>query len=89
MNGQGIGQILVYAVVLVALGYPLGLCMARVYTRGAPARAGRARARLLARSSARRREQDWKAYAKTRRSSSAPLLRGSSTRSSGSRGTCS
>ena len=32
MTGQGIGQILVYAVVLVALGYPLGIWMARVYT---------------------------------------------------------
>ncbi|HEY5386383.1 MAG TPA: potassium-transporting ATPase subunit KdpA [Thermoleophilia bacterium] len=31
MSGQGIAQILVYAVVLVALGYPLGVYMARVY----------------------------------------------------------
>ena len=28
MNGQGIAQILVYAVVLIALGYPLGFWMA-------------------------------------------------------------
>ena len=42
MSGQGIAQILFYAVVLVALGYPLGLCMARVYTRRA------SRGRLLA-----------------------------------------
>ena len=32
MSGQGIGQILVYIVVLVALGYPMGIYMARVYT---------------------------------------------------------
>src|SRR5579862_8524391 len=32
MTGQGIGQILVYAVALVALGYPLGLWMARIFT---------------------------------------------------------
>ena len=31
MSGQGISQILVYAAVLVALSYPLGLYMARVY----------------------------------------------------------
>ena len=30
MTGQGIGQILVYAVVLIALSYPLGIYMARV-----------------------------------------------------------
>ena len=32
MSGQGIAQILVYAVVLIALAYPLGLWMARVFT---------------------------------------------------------
>ena len=32
MTGQGILQIVVYALLLVALGYPLGLYMARVYT---------------------------------------------------------
>ena len=31
MTGQGISQILFYSVALVALGYPLGLWMARVY----------------------------------------------------------
>ena len=31
--GQGIGQILVYAAVLLALSYPLGIWMAHVYTR--------------------------------------------------------
>ena len=46
MTGQGIGQILVYAVVLIALGYPLGIYMARVYTTRDAAGA------LLARSSA-------------------------------------
>lgn len=30
MSGQGVGQLLAYAVVLVALAYPLGLYMARV-----------------------------------------------------------
>ena len=33
MSGQGIAQILLYAVVLTALAYPLGGYMARVYTR--------------------------------------------------------
>ena len=48
MTGQGIGQILVYAVVLIALGYPLGLYMARVYTTpGARLPLARGRARLL------------------------------------------
>jgi potassium-transporting ATPase potassium-binding subunit len=32
VSGQGIGQILLYLVVLVALGYPLGSYMARVYS---------------------------------------------------------
>jgi potassium-transporting ATPase potassium-binding subunit len=32
MNGQGISQIIVYAVVLTVLGYPLGIYMARIYT---------------------------------------------------------
>ena len=49
MSGQGISQIVFYAIVLVALGYPLGLYMARVYT--VPRVAGRVprvdRARLL------------------------------------------
>ena len=31
MSGQGIAQIVFYSVVLVALGYPLGVFMARVY----------------------------------------------------------
>ncbi len=31
MSGQGIGQIVVYSLILIALGYPLGVWMARVY----------------------------------------------------------
>ena len=67
MTGQGIGQILVYAVVLIALGYPLGLYMARVYAPAIP----RALAVGLERGfyrlvrTERQREQDWKSYAKT------------------------
>jgi potassium-transporting ATPase potassium-binding subunit len=67
VTGQGISQILVYAIVLTALGYPLGLYMARVYAPGF-------RVRLLSgleggfyrllRIDARR-EQDWKSYATT------------------------
>ena len=66
--GQGIGQILVFAVVLVALAYPLGLYMARVYT--APRFGGRFLGSLeggfyrLVRTDPNR-EQDWKSYAKT------------------------
>ena len=32
MTAAGIGQIVLYAIVLVALGIPLGAYMARVYT---------------------------------------------------------
>ncbi len=69
MSGQGIGQILFYVVALIALGYPLGLYMARVYTsdrfggrRLLPAiengfyKAVRANAKQ---------EQDWKSYGGT------------------------
>jgi K+-transporting ATPase ATPase A chain len=67
MTGQGISQIVVYAVVLVALGYPLGLYMARVY---APAFRVRWLSGLeggfyrLVRTNSQR-EQDWKSYSKT------------------------
>jgi K+-transporting ATPase ATPase A chain len=63
VSGQGIGQILFYAVALVALGYPLGLWMARVYTadRMPFARLERGFLRLVGAN----REQDWKGYAKT------------------------
>ena len=67
MGGQGIAQILVYAIVLIALGYPLGLYMARVYgpefrprwlsaVEGGFYRVVRTRADE---------EQDWKAYSKS------------------------
>ncbi len=65
---QGIAQILVYAVVLIGLSYPLGLYMARVYS--TPRFGGRFLGsiergfyRLIgARAD---REQDWKGYGKT------------------------
>ncbi len=72
MSGQGIAQILVYAVLLIALSYPLGLCMARVYNDEQFAMRGRFRffgamergfLRLLRVDV--KREQDWKGYAKT------------------------
>ena len=71
MSAQGIGQILVYAVVLIALGYPLGLYMARVYNDDDFARRGRLRwlgatergfFRVLRVDGDR--EQDWKSYGK-------------------------
>jgi K+-transporting ATPase ATPase A chain len=62
MTTQGISQILVYTVVLVALGYPLGLWMARVYTRERGDVVERAFLRLLGRGAGA--EQDWKRYAK-------------------------
>jgi potassium-transporting ATPase potassium-binding subunit len=68
MNGQGIAQILVYAVVLVALGYPLGLWMARMYT--VPRVAGRFLGAVengfyrIVRADPER-EQDWKGYGLT------------------------
>ncbi len=68
MTAQGISQLLVYAAALVALGYPLGLWMARVYS--VPRVAGRALAavergfyRLVRTNPAV--EQDWKAYGTT------------------------
>ena len=67
MSGQGISQIVVYAVALIVLGYPLGIWMAHVYT--APQPAGRffdsieAGFLRLVRAH-REREQDWKSYGK-------------------------
>src|SRR5258705_11956987 len=71
MSGQGISQIVFYAVVLIALSYPLGLYMARVYgdrflTTG---RFGWLRwpergFYRLVRAGAEK-EQDWKSYGKT------------------------
>ncbi len=63
MSGQGIGQIIFYAVALVALGYPLGIFMARAYTREKLDPVERGFLRLLGRHSGD--EQDWKSYAKT------------------------
>jgi potassium-transporting ATPase potassium-binding subunit len=68
MTGQGISQIIFYSVALVALGYPLGLWMARMYTSARPA--GRFLAGVengflrLARTDSTR-EQNWKSYGKT------------------------
>src|SRR3984893_10371902 len=63
MSGQGIGQILLYCVVLIALSYPLGLWMARVYT--VPKLPFAALENGFIRLVGGRREQDWKGYAKT------------------------
>ena len=71
MSTQGISQILVYVVLLIALGYPLGIYMARVYSDDDFARRGRFRwlgagergfFRTLRVDGAR--EQDWKSYGK-------------------------
>jgi K+-transporting ATPase ATPase A chain len=67
MNGQGISQIVFYSVALVALGYPLGLYMARIYS---AERIGSLFGSVergfygLVRADARK-EQDWKAYGTT------------------------
>ncbi|MGN6430232.1 MAG: potassium-transporting ATPase subunit KdpA [Gaiellaceae bacterium] len=72
MSGQGISQIVVYALALVALGYPLGIFMARVYSDGSFATRGwfgwlgfleRGFYRLV-RTNAKK-EQDWKSYGVT------------------------
>jgi potassium-transporting ATPase potassium-binding subunit len=72
VSGQGITQILFYAVVLIALAYPLGLYMARVYNSErflAGRRFGWLRAtergfyRVVRTDGSK--EQDWKGYAKT------------------------
>ena len=72
MSGQGIAQIVVYTVLLIALSYPLGLWMARVYNDEQFLMRGRFRffgaiengfLRLLRVDA--KREQDWKSYAKT------------------------
>ncbi len=60
---QGWAQIAVYAVILVLLSYPLGIWMARVYTREKGDVVERGFLRLLGRDAAT--EQDWKAYAKS------------------------
>jgi K+-transporting ATPase ATPase A chain len=68
VNGQGLSQILLYGVALVALGYPLGIWMARVYNHAAPAGPAFAsieRFFLRAMRADGDREQDWKSYGKT------------------------
>jgi potassium-transporting ATPase potassium-binding subunit len=64
MTGQGISQILFYSVVLIALGYPLGAYMARIYlAEGIGGRIERGAYRLLRVDA--RKEQDWKSYGVT------------------------
>jgi potassium-transporting ATPase potassium-binding subunit len=62
MSGQGVSQIVFYAAALIALGYPLGLWMARVYTRDRDGAVERGFYRVLGRKSSQ--EQDWKTYGK-------------------------
>jgi len=64
---QGVAQILVDAAVLIALAYPLGLYMARVYNdkRFGGRRLGAVENGFLRLLRADEREQDWKGYAKT------------------------
>ncbi|HEY4348742.1 MAG TPA: potassium-transporting ATPase subunit KdpA, partial [Gaiellaceae bacterium] len=63
MSGQGIGQILVYCALLVALSYPLGVWMARVYE--APRLPLASLERGFIRLVGGKREQGWTSYAKT------------------------
>ena len=71
MSGQGIGQILLYIVVLVVLGYPMGIYMVRVYNDDGFGTRGRLRfLGAIERGFFRAlhvdglREQAWKSYAK-------------------------
>ena len=63
MSGQGSRRSSSTAVALVALGYPLGMFMARAYSREKLDPVERGFLRLLGRGSGD--EQDWKSYAKT------------------------
>jgi potassium-transporting ATPase potassium-binding subunit len=63
MTPQGIGQIILYVVVLLLLAYPLGRYMAWVYSRERRDVVERGLFRLFGRGSGD--EQDWKSYAKT------------------------
>jgi potassium-transporting ATPase potassium-binding subunit len=71
VSGQGISQIVVYSAVLVALAYPLGMYMARVYADGPFATGPLAWLGSIERAFYRviraqaDREQDWKGYATT------------------------
>jgi K+-transporting ATPase ATPase A chain len=71
MSGQGISQIVVYSLVLIVLGYPLGIFMARIYSAN---RVGGRRLRLLSGTENgfyrllgvdAKKEQDWKGYGTT------------------------
>jgi potassium-transporting ATPase potassium-binding subunit len=68
MSGQGISQILVYCIVLVALGYPLGLYMARIYSaeriRNGALRSLESGFLRVIRADAKQ-EQGWKSYGTT------------------------
>ncbi len=63
MRPEGIAQILLYAVALIALSYPLGVFMARVFTRERDDVIERGMFRLFGRNSGK--EQSWQSYAKT------------------------
>jgi K+-transporting ATPase ATPase A chain len=63
VDAQGTSQILVYCIALVALAYPLGMYMARVYARATAGRVERGVYRLLGTDF--RKEQDWKRYGLT------------------------
>jgi K+-transporting ATPase ATPase A chain len=63
MSGQGISQIVFYCVALIALGYPLGVLMARVYSRERLDRGERLIYRVLRVDGAK--EQDWRGYGGT------------------------
>jgi potassium-transporting ATPase potassium-binding subunit len=58
--GQGIGQLLFYAAILIALSYPLGIWMAHVYTRERGDVVERAFLRLLGKGAGG--DQNWKQY---------------------------
>ena len=61
--GQGWTQIVVYAAILLVLAYPLGIWMARVYTREGSDPVERWFLRVLGRDGAI--DMDWRAYAKS------------------------
>src|SRR5882757_1707766 len=71
MSAQGITQLVFYGIALIALGYPLGLYMARVYTTSGPDKGRLAFLGWLERGFYRlvrtdaKKEQDWKGYART------------------------
>jgi K+-transporting ATPase ATPase A chain len=71
MSTEGISQIVFYALALIALSYPLGLYMARIYTTSGPSRGRLAFLGWFERGFYRlvradeKKEQDWKSYAKT------------------------